>query len=141
MNDKERAAQDKALKNLDKKVKAAKIQQELIARIFGNGTLIKAHGYDPLQLGVDIMMLNTHQATKDCYHVLTNNEIPFGDNEPYQYSNLVSKNSYNSKKDPDKPRKPYGQKAKMLRELAITIATLADSMDIIDKWADDYVDD
>lgn len=137
MNDKERTAQDKALKNIEKKVKAAKIQQELVAKVFGRGTLVQAHGYDPLQLGIDLMMLNTHQATKDCYHVLTENEIPFGDNKPYQYSDLVSKNSYNSKEDPDKPRKPYGQKAKMFRELAITIATLADSLDIIDKWADE----
>ena len=141
MNDKERVAQDKALKNINRKMKAAEIQRELFTRVFGNGMLIQAHGYDPLQLGVDLMMLNNHQATKDCYHVLADNKIPIGDNKPYQYSDFVNKNSYNKKKDPDKPLEPYGKKAKMLRELAITIATLADSMDIIDKWADDYVDD
>ena len=141
MKDEERKAQDKCLENMNKKIQAARVQQDLCQRVFRGG-LLDCHGYDPGQLGVDIMTLNTHNAIKACYFALSDNKIPFGDNNPYEFSHLVSNNAYNYKnKDPNKPKGAYSGKAKRLRELAELFATMADSFDIIDKWADGVEDE
>lgn len=141
MNDEERALQDKILKNPEKRIKAAKIQQEICKEVFSHGTGLEVHGYDPILLAADLMCMNTHNANKAFWKVLHANGIDWDYDKDYRFSHDVYHLASNYKnQDPNLPKKPYGEKAKRFRQVAGIFASLADAFDIVDKWADGIED-
>ena len=133
MTDEERKAQDNALKNINKKVEAARSQQELCDRIIDKAYIW--HGPAGHTLIPDLMCLNIHNATKEFYRVLEEHKI---DREAidFDFSDAVDVACAFTKEDALNHNKAYGRKGKQLRELALLFATMADTFDIIDRWSE-----
>ena len=133
MTETERKTQDEALKNINKKVEAAKIQQKLCDRVIDKAYIW--HGPEGHTLIPDLMTLNIHTATKEFYKILNEHKIE-REAIDFDFSDTVNEACAFTKKDTLNHSKAYGKKGERLRELALLFATMADTFDIIDKWSE-----
>lgn len=127
MTEEERKAQDNALKHVNKKVEATRIQRELCDKIFSSG-LLELHGILGSALIADLMTLNTHKAGKQPWFVMKNHNIDWNYQNDFKYSEAI----YQFNKE----NKTLNKKSQLLREVAEIFATMADTFEVIDNWSE-----